>query len=108
MNTKSGIISAGLSAISIFGVYQIYKFFSKKEKEYSTLSNEKKEVKPLDIKSFKHVLNEIMENVVLKLIVGNEILREQEEILKKAGENLNQNNLNDKVSCKIFAKISNS
>jgi hypothetical protein len=90
MNTKVGIIAAGIGALSIFGGYTLYKYL-KKELKYQELPPQ--EFKPLDIKVFKKVLNDIVENVVIKLIVGNEIMREHVDTA------LDSDSFGDKIGC---------
>jgi hypothetical protein len=97
MNLKSSLIAVGASTLSVIGAYSIYKYFTKKVKRYEPLTKEANEIKPLDLKLFKKVLNEIMENVTIKLIVGNEILKEQEKLLQNGNDTLN-----DKLGCKSF------
>jgi hypothetical protein len=72
---KIGIIAAGLTALSAVGVYSLYKYLSKR-----SLKGSKEEtlIKLLDIKTFKKVLNEIMDDKIHNLIVGSRIIKQYE------------------------------
>jgi hypothetical protein len=92
---KIGIISAGLTTLSAIGVYSLYKYLTKSSPKESKVGTP---IQPLDIKTFKQVLNDIMENVILKLVVGSQILKQHE-----AENGKSPDSLSDKIACKYEA-----
>jgi hypothetical protein len=112
MNTKTGVIAAGITALGAFGVFQIYKYLTKTKSPIATSTEKNKNTylpKTLDIKIFKKLFNELMENVILKIIVGNEILKEQEDANPNNNMgDIDTDNLNDKIGCNNFSLFSNT